>query len=176
MLIFGLVFAGAGLWVRGQSQPYGNGISTTGTVVEHVMRSNNDGGQTTAVSVLFVTEQGDEIIFTSSVSTSSPKPIGSQVRVSYLREDPMSARNLDDGGGILGWVFIGVGSVIVLGVVIGFGKMLVSGAMAIRSGGSSGGQLGYPSDPSQDPTLYNPQDTTWDPGDTDFIPGDNRGF
>lgn len=185
VLLFGLVFMGVGLVIRSTSQPFDDGITTVGTVVDHVERRSSDGDRLTAVEVRFETLSGQEVFFTSSTATSNPKAIGTGVEVSYRPDDPGGARNLDDGSAFLSWIFIGIGLVVLgiaalvfLGVAFAGLKMLVSGRNSAIDPPSPPGDFDPTAvDPNAfDPTAYDPSGTKWDSGETDFIPDSDRGF
>ncbi len=167
LLLFGSLFAGIGGFIWSSAQPYSDGVLAAGTVVDHDQRSGGD-GTTWASVVQFETQDGQEITFVGSVSSSSRAAIGSQVRVSYRPEDPFGARNLDDAGATLGLVFMGIGLVALTGTVIG---MFVSATKRLRSRGS-GSQM-VPNAPVQAPPRNQAQ---WDSSGTDFIGGEDRGF
>ncbi len=168
LLIFGLVFAGVGLALWSQAQPYSDGVTTTGTVVGHERSSSSD--STTWASVVeFETSDGQPVTFVGSTFSSRQQALGSEVRVSYRPGDPLGARNLDDDGTILALIFVGIGSVIAMASVI---AMFVFAMKRLRRRiddqvmqRARSTQVGSDADA-----------TGWDSSGTDFISGEDRGF
>ncbi len=119
LVLFGVVFLVAGLWVRSTMQPYDGGIETIAVVVDHDRRTSDD-GTTYAAVFEFRTEPGRVVRVVDSFASSSPPDIGAEIRVSYERGDPDGARNLDNPAWFP-WIFIGIGGVIVF---VGLGLML----------------------------------------------------
>ena len=160
-LIFGLAFASVGLAIWSQSQPYADGVLTTGTVIDH-QRSESSDSTTWASVVEFETEQREKITFVGSTFSYGQDPLGSEVRVSYQSENPFDARNLDDSGSTFGLIFVGIGSVVAMGAVIG---MFLSAIKNLRSR-VSGEQL----------QAEQARAAQWDSSGTDFIGSEDRGF
>lgn len=173
VLLLGLVFAGVGLAIWSQSQPYAEGVLTTGTVVGHE-RSNSSDGTTWASVVEFETVSGEEVTFVGSTFSSSRQPLGSEVRVSYQLSNPQGARNLDDAGRVLGLIFVGVGSIVAMGTVI---TMFIFAMKRLRARiDDQVLQQARQSSPRTAPSPDSPNSTGWDSSGTDFISGEDRGF
>ena len=185
LLLIGPIFGGAGLLVRSGSQPYDDGVLTTGEVIDYEV-TRNDGARTFSEVVRFMTEDGDVVEFTGSVSTSNPNDIGSEVRVSYRPSEPHKARNLDDGGAVLAWIFIGLGALLTVITVLALLTMLGTRIRRRRAPVAA-----IPRDLLAPGPLAASDDweaRTWDEvpnagpgeddpiGDTDFITDEDRGF
>ncbi|MGK5740116.1 DUF3592 domain-containing protein [Micromonospora sp. URMC 103] len=96
VLAVGLLFVGLGWWWHGQHQPYEAGTSTTATVTR-ITSSRDSEGRTLYSRVLtFTTSDNRPVEFTEQEQSTKRAAIGSTVTVSYLPQDPGSARIISE--------------------------------------------------------------------------------
>ncbi|MDG4795746.1 DUF3592 domain-containing protein [Micromonospora sp. WMMD1082] len=118
LIVIGVVFVWFGLWWNSQQQPFPDGVSTTATVTEFTTSRGSEGQTMYRRTLTFTTEAGERIEIAESQQSSKRPVIGSVATVSYLPQDPGSARVVPDNPW-LPYSFIAAGALAgVFGVVI----------------------------------------------------------
>ncbi|MEV4812080.1 DUF3592 domain-containing protein [Micromonospora avicenniae] len=92
VLAVGLLFVGIGWWWHGQHQPYSGGTSTTATVTGVTSSRDTDGRMMYSRVLTFTTSDNRPVEFTEPEQSSTRPRVGSTATVSYLPQDPESAR------------------------------------------------------------------------------------
>ncbi|MET7666614.1 DUF3592 domain-containing protein [Micromonospora luteifusca] len=92
VLAVGLLFVGLGWWWHGQHQPYPAGTSTTATVTRITSSRDSDGRTMYSRVLTFTTSDNRQVEFTEPEQSSKRPALRSTATVSYLPQDPGSAR------------------------------------------------------------------------------------
>ncbi|MFC0504860.1 DUF3592 domain-containing protein [Micromonospora costi] len=121
MLAVGIVFIWVGWWWHGQHQPYDGGTSTTATVARVTTSRDSDGRTMYSRVLTFTTSDGRPVEFTESERSTRRPAIGSSATVSYLPQDPESARIIPETD----WLPYGVIAMGALAALIGVVIFLV---------------------------------------------------
>ncbi|WP_433129536.1 DUF3592 domain-containing protein [Micromonospora sp. CA-240977] len=92
VLAVGLLFVGLGWWWHGQHQPYPGGTSATATVTGITNSRDSDGRTMYSRVLTFTASDNRRVEFTEPEQSSKRPAVGSTATVSYLPQDPGSAR------------------------------------------------------------------------------------
>ncbi|MER7444461.1 DUF3592 domain-containing protein [Micromonospora avicenniae] len=115
VLAVGLLFVGIGWWWHGQHQPYPGGTSATATVTGVTSSRDTDGRMMYSRVLTFTTSDNRPVEFTEPEQSSKRPRVGSTATVSYLPQDPESARIIPEKD----WLPYGIIAMGALAAIIG---------------------------------------------------------
>ena len=124
LFLIGLIFFGIGAGLTYHQLIFQqDALQTTGEVV-NLSESCDDDGCTFNPVVLFTTQEGEAVYYTSNFSSNPPAyDIGEAVAIFYKSENPEKAIIAGEGD-ILSTIFMSVGGIVILAGLIFFGVNL----------------------------------------------------
>lgn len=118
MTVIGVVVVFVGVMIHRQHEPYANGISTTATVTGIHTTQDRKGQWAYSRVISFDTSTGRSVTIVDPEATSRRPNVGGKLKVSYLRDDPESARIIPSWDWASLAMMAAGGLVAVIGVVI----------------------------------------------------------